>query len=305
MPTIPSGATTRLRSRTPARDPALSVIVKSSIRPRPWRACAGMNPHRSLLPRPRISRSRSLSASRVGTRAAARASVSRRSSSRSAVRYAARHFSAPRWSRTSGATSDRRRLPATGSRRLGGSTIETSESRTHPPKRTMSKRFVNRAARATGNSGAQDRPVLLLVVEDATGAAHDARQRVLVHVDGQPGLLAQQEVEAADQGSATGHDDTPIDDVARQLRRRDLERAAHGVHDLLDGLLDRFANLARVHADGLRDARDEVASLDLHLTLLTDGRRAADLDLDLLRRRLADQEVVVLSHELHDRHVEL
>ena len=35
------------------------------------------------------------------------------------------------------------------------------------------------------------------------------------------------------------------------------------------------------------------------------GYADADLDLDLLRRRLADEQVVVLAHELHDRHVEL
>src|SRR5215218_4916681 len=260
-PTTPSGATTRLRSRTPALEPALSVIVKSSTRPRPWSACAGMNPHCSLLPSPSSWRSRSFSDSSVGTRAAASASVSRRSSSRSAERYAPRHRSAPRCKRTSGATSDRRRDPATGSRRLGGSTIDTSESRMHAPNSTMSNRFVNRAARATGDSGAQDRPVLLLVVEDSPRSAHDARQGVLVHVDGEPGLL--------------------------------------------DRLLDRFANLARMHAHRLRDAGDEVASLHFHLALLTHGRGAADLDLDLLGRRLADEQVVVLAHELHDRHVEL
>src|SRR5215207_7095133 len=285
-PTIPSGATTRLRSRTPAFEPALRVIVKSSTRPRPWRACAGMNPHCSLLPSPSSCRSRSFSDSSVGTRAAARASVSRRSSSRSAERYAPRHRSAPRCNRTSGATSDRRSDPATGSRRLGGSTIDTSESRMHAPNRTRSNRFVNRAARATGVSGAQDRPVLLLVVEDSPRSAHDARQGVLVHVDGEPGLLAEQEIEATDQCAATRHHDAAVDDV-------------------LDRLLDRFADLARVDTHRLRDAGDEIASLHFHLALLTHGCGAADLDLDLLGRRLADEQVVVLAHELHDRHVEL
>src|SRR6185503_11475053 len=70
-------------------------------------------------------------------------------------------------------------------------------------------------------------------------------------------------------------------------------------------LLDRFANLARVNAHRLRNAGDEVASLHFHLALFADGRRGADVDLDLLRRRLADEEVVVLPHELHDRNIEL
>src|SRR5687768_4224006 len=304
-PTIPSGATTRLRSRIPARDPALRVIVKSSMRPRPWSACATMNPHCSLLPSPSRRRRLSLSDSSAGTRAAARARVSRRSSSRSADRYAPRHFSALCCNRTSGATNDRRSEPATGSRRFGGSTMDTSDSRMQPPKRTRSNRLLNRAARATGDSGAEDGPVLLLVVEDPPSAAYDARERVLVHVDGQPGLLAEEEVESADQRAATRHHDAAVDDVARQLGRRDLERASHRVDDLLDRLLDRFADLAGVHAHGLGDSRDEVAALHFHLALLAHRRGAADLDLDLLGRRLADEQVVVLAHELHDRHVQL
>src|SRR4051812_33619422 len=101
---------------------------------------------------------------------------------------------------------------ATGSRRFGGSTIDTSESRMHPPNRTISRRLLNRAVRATGSSGAQDRPVLLLVVEDATRAAHDARQRVLVDVDGKARLLAEQEIEPADQRTTAGHHDAAIHD---------------------------------------------------------------------------------------------
>src|SRR5436190_396155 len=264
-----------------------------------------MKPHCSLLPSPSRCRRRSLSDSSVGTRAAASASVSRRSSSRSAARYAPRHFSALCCSRTSGATSDRRSDPATGSRRFGGSTIETSDSTMHAPNRTRSNRLVNRAARATGDSGAQDRPVLLLVVEDASRASHDAREGILVHVDRETGLLAEQKVESADQRAAASHHDAAIDDVARQLRRGDLQRATYRIHDLLDRLLNCLADLARVHTHRLRDAGDEIATLDLHLALLAHGRRAADLNLDLLGRGLTDEEIVVLAHELHDRHVEL
>src|SRR5947199_6922527 len=54
-----------------------------------------------------------------------------------------------------------------------------------------------------------------------------------------------------------------------------------------------------------RNPRDEVAALDFHFALLPDGRGRPDLDLDLLGRGLADQEVVVLAHELHDRLVQL
>src|SRR2546426_1887714 len=154
-------------------------------------------------------------------------------------------------------------------------------------------------------SGRQDVPVFLRVVEDAAGPAHDARHRVLVEVNRQAGLLLQQHVEPADQRAPARHYDAAIHDVAGQLRRRDLERAAHGIYDLLDRLLDSFADLARVYTHDLGDAGDEVAALDLHLPLFADRCGRADLDLDLLRRGLADEEVVVLAHELHDRLVQL
>src|SRR6476661_3712833 len=283
-PTIPSGATTRLRSRTPALEPALSVTVKSSARPRPDSASAGMNPHFMPLARPSTFRSRSFSFSSVGTRAAASASVSLRSSSRTDDWYAARQRSAPCCSRSSGATSVRRSTLAVGSRRRAGRTVAISERRTHAPKTMTSRRELNRLERATRASGAQHGPVLLLVVENAPGPANHAGEGIFVDVDGQPRLLAQQEVEAANERPTTGHHDAAIDDVAGQLGRRDLERAPHGVDDLLDRLLDGLANLARVHAHRLRDARHQVAALHFHLALVADRRRAADLDLDLLRR---------------------
>src|SRR5215218_2679216 len=129
----------------------------------------------------------------------------------------------------SGATSVRRKPAATGSRRFDGATIATRERSTHIPKRTKSSRAPIRAARATRASGAEDRPVLLLVVENPARASHDARERIFVDVNGQPGLLAQQEIEPPDERTAAGHDDAAIDDVARELRRRDLERAAYRV----------------------------------------------------------------------------
>src|SRR5207247_6776196 len=147
----------------------------------------------------------------------------------------------------------------------------------------------------------QDVAVFLRIVEDPAGAAHDAGHGILVEVDGKAGLLLQQHVEAADQRPASRHHDTPIHDVRRQLGWRDLERAPPRVHDLLDRLLHGLPDLARVHPHDLGDPGDEVAPLDLHLALLAHGRGRADLDLDLLRRRLADQEVAVLAHELYDR----
>src|SRR5256714_3259575 len=180
----------------------------------------------------------------------------------------------------SGATSVRRRMLAVGSRSLAGITIQTSARSTQAPKTMRSTRELNGFERATRASGAQHRPVLFLVVEDSARAAHDTREWVIVDVDGEARFLAQQEVEPANQRAAAGHHDAAVHDVARELGRGDLQRPTHRIHDLLNRLLDRFANLARVHAHRLRNAGDEIAALHFHLTLVADRGRTADLNLD-------------------------
>src|SRR5579872_6965834 len=97
---------------------------------------------------------------------------------------------------------------------------------------------------------AENGPVLVLVVQNPSCSSHDTREWILVDVDRQARFLAEQEIQPTNQRPAAGHDDSAIDDVTRQLGRGDLERASHGVDDLLDGLLDRLADLRRVHADG-------------------------------------------------------
>src|SRR5688572_5970397 len=134
------------------------------------------------------------------------------------------------------------------------------------------------------SSGAQDGPVLLLVVENTSGPAHDAGERIFIDMNRKAGFLREEQVEPTDERTTAGHHDPAIDDVAGELRGRDLQRASHGVHDLLDGLLNRFADLARMHAHRLRNAADEVASFHFHLALFPYRRRRSDLDLDLLGR---------------------
>src|SRR5665213_1371200 len=161
----------------------------------------------------------------------------------------------------------------------------------HETKRTVSRRLYARAAGGTRFSGLQDRPVLVLVVQNAPCASHDARERILVDVNRKIRFLAQKQIQSTNQRATARHDDAAIDDVARELGWRDLERTTHRVDDLLNRLLNRFANLARVHAHGLRNAGDEIASLHFHFALFAHRRRGADLNLDLLGRRLADEEI--------------
>src|SRR6266536_3794954 len=55
------------------------------------------------------------------------------------------------------------------------------------------------------------------VIQDSAGAAHDAGQRVGVTPDREPGLLAEQPVEAADECATAGERNAVVQDVAGEL----------------------------------------------------------------------------------------
>ena len=78
-----------------------------------------------------------------------------------------------------------------------------------------------------------------------------------------------------------------------------------GLDDRVDRLEQRLANLVARDQDDLRNARDEVASLDLHLGALRLGRGGPDRHLHELGRALADQHVVLAFHVVDDRFVHL
>ena len=61
----------------------------------------------------------------------------------------------------------------------------------------------------------------------------------------------------------------------------------------------------RVHPDRLGQAGHEVAALHVHLLLALERHRRAEPDLDPLGGGLADEEAVVLAHELDDGLVQL
>ena len=73
----------------------------------------------------------------------------------------------------------------------------------------------------------------------------------------------------------------------------------------VDRLLERAADLLAGQHDGLGQPGDHVATADLGLDLLAGGERRADLELDLLRGLLADQQLVLALDVVHDRLVEL
>ena len=97
------------------------------------------------------------------------------------------------------------------------------------------------------------------------------------------------------QRSATCQDDTLIDNVGGKLGLRVFQRDADRVDDPGDWLADRLGNLHLRDFDLLGDAIDEVAALDGQRQSDAIGRRyrSSDTVLDPLRRRLADQQIVV------------
>src|SRR5947208_2624643 len=110
----------------------------------------------------------------------------------------------------------------------------STKTRNMRPERPRQRGSQRERREAAWLLGTQDRPVLLFVVENSPRPAYDAGQRLLVHVDRQTGLLLEHQVETTNERAAARHDDTAINDVARELRRSDFQRTTHRVDDLLN-----------------------------------------------------------------------
>ena len=104
-----------------------------------------------------------------------------------------------------------------------------------------------------------------------------------------------------EQRAATGQDDALVHDVGDELRRRLLDRVLDGVDDLGDGRLDGLADLVGADLDAARQAGQQVAAAErdaLGVPVARVGR--ADGDLDVLRRPLAEEQVVLAPGERDD-----
>src|SRR5207248_7199190 len=141
--------------------------------------------------------------------------------------------------------------------------------------------------------------------EAPAGADGPARERAFREVDRHLGLVTQPLVEPGDERAAAGEDDAAIHDVRRELGRRLVERGLDRLDDLRDRLVERAADLFRGEDDRLRQAREHVPPANLGLQLLAQIPRGADLELDLLRGLLTDQELVVALDVIDDRLVHL
>src|SRR6266545_4555270 len=156
------------------------------------------------------------------------------------------------------------------------------------PRRTSNIGF--RSTRSVDRDLAQQ----VEIRQHAPRAEHDGRQRIFRHRERQPGLFPQPLVQIFQHRPAARQHDAAIDDVGRQFRRRPLERDAHRVDDHVHRLRERLANLFVGDGDRLRDAFNQVASLDLHRHAILERVGGTDLHLDRFRGALADQQVVRL-----------
>src|SRR5918992_1498030 len=145
----------------------------------------------------------------------------------------------------------------------------------------------------------------LELLQAPAGADRDAGERGLGQLHGHLGLLAKPLDEAGQERTAAGEDDAPIHDVGSELRRGLVQGRLDGVEDLAHRLVEGAAHLLGRDHDGLGEAREHVAAADFRGDLLVELPRRADLELQLLRRLLADEELVLLLHVAHDRLVHL
>src|ERR1700694_50688 len=85
--------------------------------------------------------------------------------------------------------------------------------------------------------------VVLELLEDLAAAASHAGERSVGDVDGHLGRLGHTGVEAAKQRAAAREIDALVHDVGDELGRSLLDGVLDRVDDLLDGRVERFADL--------------------------------------------------------------
>ena len=119
------------------------------------------------------------------------------------------------------------------------------------------------------------------------------------------GPRGDQLVEALDQAAAAGHDDAVGGNIRHQLGRRALKHLVDRFHNAFDRFFEGVHHLGGGDGDQLGKTGEQAAALDFHGSLLLGREHAADPDLHLLCRALADEQVVLLAHILDDRFIEL
>src|SRR5215207_9507077 len=131
------------------------------------------------------------------------------------------------------------------------------------------------------------------MLESQTGADRHTGEGVVGDVAGHSSDLHHQVWEMPEHGAAAGKNHPFVNYVGRQFRRRLFQHRAHRPDDRLKRLSDGVGHLIGVDLDRARQAGDLVAAADLHADILFHRHGAANGDLDLFGRPLADAQVVL------------
>src|SRR2546429_3560284 len=118
--------------------------------------------------------------------------------------------------------------------------------------------------------------VVLELLEDLAAPARDTGERVVGDVDGHLGGFGDARVEPAEEGAAAGEVDALVHDVCDELGRRLFDGVLDRIDDLVDGRVQRFADLRTRDLDGSRETCEQVASAKECGHLFVERVRGAD-----------------------------
>ena len=124
-------------------------------------------------------------------------------------------------------------------------------------------------------------------------------QGIFCNHGGNACLLLNQGVQAAEQGTASCHDNAPVKDIGRQFRRGALQHVVHRIHYLKGWFAKGFQCLVRGNHNGLWKACYQIASPYLHGKDFGPAVCGADVNLNFLSSTLTDKKVVLFPHVAH------
>jgi len=135
-------------------------------------------------------------------------------------------------------------------------------------------------------------------------ATRDTGQRVFGHDDRQPGFLAEQLVEIAQQRTTAGQHHAALGDVGREFGGRLLECALHRSDDAGERIFERAQDFIGIQREGTRHPFSKIAAAHFQLAQFATGEGGADFLLDALGSGLTDQAAMLAAHIGHDAVVE-
>src|SRR6056297_900357 len=103
-----------------------------------------------------------------------------------------------------------------------------------------------------------------LILEVAAGSERNAIQWVLGFERGDAGFVRDQRIESLQKASATGHDNSSLDNIGREFRRRLTERSLYFLDDRIDRLLQSLTHFDTVDLEPSRKSGNGIGALHFH-----------------------------------------